>query len=536
MSTTILRNYQNKLIEDVHASWAQGNQAVIMQLATGGGKTVTFVEIVAQHPKPVLIIAHRAEIIYQISLALARRGLRHFYVAPLPTVREGVALHMRELQQSFYSTTAHIAVASVDTLKQLSFEPDLIVVDEGHHVLRKNKWGKILAKWPNARLLLVTATPTRSDGMGLGYHTDGLAHSLVQSLSMRDLIAQGHLCNYRIFAPKSDLNLIDVPIAASGEYSHPKLCMAVGKSHLVGDVVEHYRRLANRKLGITFCVSIQAATETLAAFREAGIAAEILTGQTPQQLRAHILSKFRAREILQLINVDILGEGVDVPAVEVISFARPTNSFGLYCQQFGRGLRPLLGKDRVIIIDHVGNTLRHGLPDAHRVWTLDRKEKRSKSSEEPLIKIKTCIECFLVYSREYNKCPHCGHKSLPIQRTLDHVDGDLCELDLDMLAKMRGEVKRIDSPPRIPIGLPKPAQYAVVKNHEARQKAQCDLRSSIALYAGLLKSQGLDDSRIYRKFYLTFGIDILSAQVLNTHHAEILRNTIDAQFNKCILT
>jgi DNA repair protein RadD len=533
-----LRDYQEKVKADVYAAWANGLQNVVAQLSTAAGKTVIFSDIARDYSTDyVVAIAHRVELVSQMSLTFARYGIRHNIIAPRESVREIVAVHMRDLKRSYYDLHARCHVAGVDTLIRMNPTPPwfdlvkLVIQDEAHHVLRDNKWGRAAALFPNARGLYPTATPTRADGCGLGRHADGIMDALVIGPPMRNLIDRGYLSDYRIIAPPNDLDLSDVNVTPSGDYSPPRLRTAVRRSRIVGDVVKHYQKFAAGKLGVTFAVSIEAATEIAAAFRAEGIAAEVISGKTPDLLRATIMDRFRRREILQLVNVDLLGEGVDVPAIEVISMARPTCSYAVYAQQFGRALRPMPGKDYAIIIDHVGNWTRHGPPDKiDRVWTLDRRERRSKASATDVPATKTCLneECLSVYERIYRACPFCGHYTPPAERgSPEFVDGDLLELDPRVLAQLRGEINRVDGMPRIPQGVTEIARRGIFNRHMERQREQAQLRETIALWAGYLKARGYDDSRIYRVFYLTFGTDIATAQTLGTREACELNELIN---------
>jgi len=531
-----LRDYQYKLIEDVTAAWETGATNVLMQLSTGGGKTVVFSDIIAKCGEPSVAIAHRVEIVSQISLTLARYGVRHNIIAQPSAIREIVSIHMQELGRRYYDPSATCTVAGVDTLIRMDEHTPwfknikLVVQDEGHHPLKENKWGIAANLFPNARGLYPTATPCRADGKGLGRHADGIIDAMVQGPSMRELILAGHLTDYRIFAPPSDLNLTNVPITAGGDFSNPKLREAVHESHIMGDVVDHYLKIAKGLLGVTFAVDVEAATQIAAAFRKQGVPSEVISAKTPALLRSQIMRKFKNREILQLVNVDLLGEGVDVPAIEVVSMARPTQSYGLYCQQFGRALRPMPGKTHAIIIDHVDNVKRHGLPDAPRVWTLDRRERKRKTADD-VIPTKTCMDCFAVFEGFRKSCPFCDYVNPPRGRsTPEEVEGDLFELDADVLAALRGEIKRIDDVARIPHGLPVPAEIAIAKRHLIRQEAQHDLRASMASWAGYYHPQ-LQDCEIYRLFYHTFHIDILTAQTLNTADALKLKITIDELVN-----
>lgn len=540
--TIKLRDYQTSIIARVQEAWSSGATNVAIQLSTGGGKTVVFSALINMLKVPTITIAHRSEIVSQVSLTLARYGIRHNIVAQKNIVREIIALHLLEFNKSFYDAQSQCHVAGVDTLLRMDVKTawfkkiKLVVQDEAHHVLKDNKWGKAAGLFPNARGIYPTATPIRADGKGLGRHANGIIDALIVGPQMRNLINEGFLTRYRIVAPKSDIDLTQVPIAAGGDYSLPKLRTAVHKSHITGDVVKHYLKFARGKLGVTFAVDIEAATEIAQAFREQGVSAEVITGKTPDMLRASIMRKFRNREIMQIVNVDLLGEGVDVPALEVVSMARPTQSYCLYSQQFGRALRPMQGKEHALIIDHVGNVIRHGLPDdVRRIWSLDGRAAKLRTSPLDVVPVKTCLntECLAVYERTKRECPQCGYYTPPADRSKpEYVDGDLTELDESILEQMRGEIKRIDGAPRVPQHLDAIAKRAIVNRHNERRDAQVSLRNTIAQWAGFLKEQGLNDSEMYRQFYFDYGIDVASAQVLNCSDANDLEDKIKLTINQ----
>jgi DNA repair protein RadD len=533
-----LRPYQKQVIQEVYQAWEQGAQNVCVQLPTGAGKTVIVSEILSRHKGYAIAIAHRVELLSQISLTLARYGIRHRFIAQKSSIRDIVSLHTGELGRSFYDPHSRYIVAGVDTLVRMSEKTkgfnqiSLVVQDEGHHPLKNNKWGTVASYFPNARGLYPTATPVRADGKGLGRHADGIYDALIVGPPMRHLIDLGYLTNYTITAPPSDVNLKDVPITASGDFSPPKLRHAVHKSRITGDVVENYIKFAAGKSGVTFAVDIEAASEIAEAFRAQGVPAEVITSKTPDLLRAHIMRRFRNKEILQIVNVDLLGEGVDVPAIEVVSMARPTQSFAVYAQQFGRALRPLPGKDVAIIIDHVENYKRHGVPDhIDRTWSLDRRDRRERSTPSDVIPLRNCLNpvCFRVYQRVYKCCPYCGYYPEPAARSApEFVDGDLCELSPETLAKLRGEIAVIDGAPRVPNHAEKKIQIAIMNRHYDRNKAQRGLRDTIAQWAGYLKAQGHDDSYIHRYFFFKFGLDVFKAQTLSTKEAQTLQNKIEA--------
>jgi superfamily II DNA or RNA helicase len=526
-----LRPYQSDLKVGIDSVWEQGGTPIGV-LPTGAGKTVVFARILAEHDGAAVVIAHRRELVGQISLALAREGVTHRIIAPNTTIRAIVRQNTEELGRSYYSPAADIAVASVDSIRRAPEKwrerVTLWVIDEGHHVLRANKWGKALALFPNAKGLGVTATPERADRKGLGRHASGIFTALVVGPSMRELIDAGHLSDYRIFAPPSSLDTSQIAISkATGDYSVHDMQTAVSKAHITGDVVEHYIRLAYGKLGVTFAVSIREAEILAEAFRQAGVPAAAVSSKTPGPERVEMIRRFRNRELLQLVNVDIFGEGFDLPAIEVVSFARPTMSFPLFCQSFGRALRPMPGKEYATVIDHVGNVAAHGLPDAYRTYSLDSRE--AKTAHLTLDSVKACPHCARVYRRVHVECPYCNHVPIPVERgTPEQVDGDLVELDAATLEAMRNAVSRVDMDPEEYArelnrrGCPQIGIAANKKRHIATQDAQHRLRHILDWWRGVKQTEGLSERESFKAFYLEFHVDVLSARSLPAKDADAL--------------
>lgn len=540
--STNLRPYQSDLAQKVTACWASGQRNVLAQLPTGGGKTVLFSHLIEQHQGVSVAMAHRSELVGQMSLALARNGVRHRVIAP-PEVRADIeAMQMHEFGRRYVDPHSNVIAAGVHSLVNKS-EPwmqqcGLWVCDEAHHLGDKsNVWGRAVAMLPNARGLGVTAIPQRADGKGLGRHADGVFDVMVQGPGMRELIDMGYLCDYRIFAPRSDLDLSGVAVGASGDYVAKQLRAAVHKSHLTGDTVAHYLRLTPGKLGITFTVDIETAEETAEEFRGKGVRAEALSSTTPSGWRIKVMRAFRHGDVQQLVNCDLLGEGTDVPACEVVSFARPTESFQIYGQQFGRVMRILEGKRFGTVIDHAGNVMRHGLPDAYREWTLDRRDRRSRSAPTGVIPVTTCTKCSGVYERVHSRCPCidpdtgtiCDHYNEPAARTgVQYVDGDLGELDAHTLALMRGQVAKVDGTFYPPSGLDGVAAMGARKTHAARQETQAALRAVMALYGGWRTAAGDSLPMAQRRFFLTTGIDVMTAQTLGGKDAAALMEKINS--------
>lgn len=553
MTPVKLRPYQQALKQDIRDAWAAGARNVLAVSPTGSGKTVLFSDTIREHNGPACAIAHRKELVCQISLALARAEIRHRIIGQEHVVRLVNRIHTEELGKSYYHPNAHTAVASVGTLNSWAKKPavqrwaqtvGLWVHDEAHHITRENHFGRACGLFPNARGLGVTATACRADGKGLGRHADGIMDVMVQGPTQRQLIRDGYLTDYVIYAPPSDLDMSRVPVSADGDWSKPGTKKAVRKSTIIGDVVSHYLRIAPGKLGITFSDSVENATDIAAQFNAAGVPAAVVSAETPDAERVDTIRRFRRRELLQLVNVDLFGEGFDLPAIEVVSMARPTQSFNLFVQQCGRALRPMPGKTHAIIIDHVGNIARHArvveengklvIDLCNRVFTLDRQDRRSRQAPDDVIPTRTCLSCFRVYEAVQRSCPFCGHIPVPASRSgPEFVDGDLFELDAAALERLYGGIARVDASIDQHLQdtgagyLGSIIQRSVAARHREHQAAQAELRESIGWWAAYQRTAGRPDSESYRRFYFRYGIDVLSAQALKPAEAAELKLRID---------
>ncbi len=546
-----LRGYQSAGIEQINGAWDRGVQNILKTGPTGSGKTVEFSHILQNHNGVSVAIAHRQELVSQISMSLAHEEVGHDIIAPRPTIKWIQKLHREEFGQSFYDPGAKTSVAGKGTLvaraDQLGNWPKQVglwVLDEAHHCLRENTWGTAVDLFPNARGLGVTATACRADGKGLGRHADGVFDELILGPSMRELIDHDpqYLCDYEIWAPPSDLDLSEVEVSsATGDFKEKQVARAVKRSHLVGDVVEHYQSRAAGKRGITFAVDIESAHDLADAFNQAGVRAAAVSSKTPDPERHRLIKAFRNGELMQLCNVDLFGEGFDLPAIEVVSFARPTFSYPLYVQQFGRALRILAGKLYAIILDHVGNVERHdGPPDIPRNQTLDRREKARRGERDPdVIPTRICTGCTKPYPLDLLVCPYCDEEWVASRRDgPQQVDGDLIQLDRKILDQLYGQVRKVDESGdafkrRMEYaGVPRPGVIAGSRRHLERQHAQRDLRAMMQMYS---ESQARDDRVTQKRFFLRYGVDVLTAQGLGRTDAERLAWTIIRDLGRGVL-
>jgi len=237
---------------------------------------------------------------------------------------------------------------------------------------------------------------------------------LVLSISMRELVEQGHLVPARYFAPsKPDLSKLKT---SKGDYVVKELAERVDKPQLVGDVIDNWKRIAPDRQTVVFCVTRSHARHVHDAFADEGVAVGYLDGETPLEERKQVLADIASGAIQVLVNVFVATFGWDCPSISCVVLARPTRNITLYLQTAGRGLRTAPGKEDCIIIDHSGAVEQHGFVDDLIPWTLDgnedvREKKKAQEKERSEPKDITCKECKTVF-RNARICPNCGHQMI----------------------------------------------------------------------------------------------------------------------------
>lgn len=412
-----LRPDQSALLSRVRDSLTHARSS-LMVAPTGFGKTVCFswmAQRVVHRKKRVVILVHRDELIDQVAETLRRFGVPCTYVAAGRRYRHEIP----------------VVVASVFTLKNrlhIVHAPDLVVVDEAHHAIAASSWGKVIAAWPQAKVVGVTATPQRLAGEGLGE----LFEDMVVGPSTADLIDAGSLSPYEYYCPPT-VDLTNVR-TRMGDYAVIDLEKAMNQAGVTGNAVEHYRDLAHGKRAVVFCVSLKHAAAVRDQFRSAGYRAEQIDGTMEKVDRRALVQRFSAGQVQVLVSCDVVSEGFDLPAIEVAILLRPTQSVSLYLQQVGRALRTFPGKSHALILDHAGNVNRHGLPDEVREWTLDAK-KRKKSNKDKAPSVRLCPTCFAALPSGTTNC-RCGHVFVPQPREVAENDGKLVKVTPEMRAEL----------------------------------------------------------------------------------------------------
>lgn len=420
-----LFDYQQQAVGNIRATLKSGARAPLLVLPTGGGKTVVFTFIAkgAAAKGGALLLAHRKELVSQISAALERWDVPHGVVAP-----------------DSAPTDHPVQVAMVQTLarrckldKAGRYRRPLVIIDEAHHATRDSTWGKVLEHNEGAILLGVSATPCRLDGKGLGKDADGFFDSIIVGPSVSELIRRGRLCPPVVYSPERLPDLEGVK-RRGGDYVAADLAARVGALGITGDAVAHYTARCPRAPAIAFCVDAKHADHVAAQFSAAGYQAAVLMGTTPDGLRKRMIADLGTGALHVLVSVNVVSEGTDIPSVVAAIMLRPTMSFSLAMQQAGRALRICPGKDRAIILDHAGNMIKHGLPTEPVTWTLDGMDKPARAGSD----LKPCFGCKALVAVRLAECPHCGRElrkvdnpvveALQVEDLYGAAEGELLEL------------------------------------------------------------------------------------------------------------
>jgi ATP-dependent helicase IRC3 len=337
-----LRNYQQEALDAMLKAERQGISKQLVVLPTGAGKTFLFAHlpIVRSNSLPMLVLAHRAELLHQakakieainpnltvaIEKAEHKAGRVDVVVASVPTLGRGNSTRIEGFEDIYFKT---------------------IIVDEAHHAAA-NSYQKILKYFKPDYVLGVTATPQRSDSVGLIDTFD----EIVYYKSIEDLINEGWLSPLVGYRVKTNTDISEVEIV-NGDYKQEQLAEAIDNPSRNNSIVNAFVDLARTKKTVVFAANIAHARNLAASFAaQTRTQVRVVLGETPDEERQQILSDFRSGVVQVIINVGVLTEGFDEPGIEAIILARPTRSTLLYTQIVGRGTRLNENKPNCLIID-----------------------------------------------------------------------------------------------------------------------------------------------------------------------------------------
>ncbi|HIK06603.1 MAG TPA: DEAD/DEAH box helicase family protein [Trichormus sp. M33_DOE_039] len=386
-----LRDYQQDLVSKTFATWSNGIRKVLLQLSTGGGKTIIFAAVASKFTASgsgVLVVAHREELIIQASEKLEA----------VTKVQPGI------IKAGYKPTDSLIQVASIQTLSRRQTYPTakLVIIDEAHHS-SANSYRRLLDAYPDALILGLTATPRREDGYGL---RDIFDH-LICSITTKELIALGYLTDYKLIA---GFKYSQHKVPQKRDFTKKEL-EEVASDYKPSEVLKQWKNFCSGNKTVIFAVNVKHSQEIAAVFCADGITCEHLDGETPNNERKAILNRFRSGQTQVISNCAILTEGFDCPDSSAAVIARPTSSVTLWLQMIGRILRPAPGKEYATILDMTDNWFRLGRPCDNRKWSLE------PVSCDPDTQGVRC-------------CPHCHHVFKPMAaliRTKEYFNSKTAE-------------------------------------------------------------------------------------------------------------
>lgn len=420
-----LRSYQLEADQALRASMRSGHRSPLEVLPCGAGKTVLFCHFcqgATAKGKRVMILSHREELVEQISKTLDEFGVRHGFVTA-----------DKVYDDRHLATVASIMSLASRLKRGLPIaKPDLLIIDEAHHGVA-GSWKRVLEMWPDVPRIGVTATPQRLSGEPLGEVFD----DLIVGPTAGQLIQLGALSPYVVIAPEVDV----AELRRRGADFDLKQAAKKRKPQIVGDAIANYVKYAAGKRFVLFEVTVDKAKESARLFEAAGFRVACIDGSMAKADRKELVKMFRDGFLDGLTTCDLISEGFDLPAIEVAICLRPTESLALWIQQFGRALRPFPGKERAIILDHAGNTMRHlWLPESEVEWSLSGKAKiKGLTDSGPAVR--TCPFCHAAQfaTAGLDSCKVCGclfNVGASNGREIKKVEGNLVEVDPELLARI----------------------------------------------------------------------------------------------------
>lgn len=406
-----LRPYQEEAVVGVLSALARGVRRIMLQAATGAGKTLIASAITAR-----LLRASDRRVLFVVpAIELVDQTLEKFF-------REGIC-DVGVMQASHWLTDSSrpTQIASVQTLLRRNIpSADLVFIDEAHRWFDFYRRWILDPAWADVPFIGLSATPW-TKGLG-SYYPD-----LIVTATTQELIDTGYLSPFKVFAPAHpDLKGVRT---VAGDYQIDELGVAMNKQPLVADIVQTWLKLGIGRPTLCFAVNRLHAQNIQQQFEAAGVRAAYIDCDTPTGERKAIRDKFENGEFEVVVNVGVLTMGVDWD-VRCIILARPTKSEILFVQIIGRGLRLAEGKDHCFILDHSDTTLRLGFVTDIRHNHLDDGRTRASRKHDGIRLPKQCPQCSCLRPASTPVCPHCGFVAKPVNR-IKPIDGELYELRAD---------------------------------------------------------------------------------------------------------
>lgn len=335
----VLQKDALKQLQITH-EWGQAAGVVIMP--TGSGKTrIAAIDSSRVDARRILYVAHTHEI-----LDGAEREFGHVYGAD--SVHRGWKYTDSTPSPSVHLSTIQSVSRSIG--KAAAPQYDYVVVDEFHHAAAKS-YRKLMSQVKPDFLLGLTATPFRGDKQDV---IELCKRNIIVNYELRTGIESDVLTPYHYYGCFDDVDYSRLKHVAGG-YTVKDLNKALIIPDRDEAIIKKWYAMAQDLRTLAFCCSHQHATRMASSFKAAGIPAAEYLGTTPMENRGELIERLQYGDIKILCAVDVLNEGIDIPFIECLLFLRPTESKRIFFQQLGRGLRHSPGKERLLVLDFIGN-------------------------------------------------------------------------------------------------------------------------------------------------------------------------------------
>ena len=398
-----LRDYQRDLLERVRDALTSTGAKIMLQLPTGGGKTLIAGMLLSgwlNGGRKAVWLTHRKELVVQTGVMLGEAGVSAEANIPwdsgacAPSKANGVVILMAQ------TVTRRNTRADVDVWGGYT-DTDLMIIDEAHHATADG-WERAIRQWPG-RVLGMTATPWRLS------IREGFKHifdCLLPGPQAANLQQDGWLCNSRVLSPLEEELIQGGEVDRTGEFSDSGIEEANrGRDIWTAGALRFWQKHCADRQTVVYAVSVEHARSLRDVFKEAGIPVGVLLGETPNGERGRLIESFLDGTIKALINVAVATEGFDLPDAACVVLTRPTMSLSLYLQMVGRGLRPKQNDGDCIILDLAGNSSVHGLPKEDRQWSLLPRGEQPSGGPPVVVR---CPECESVSPAASHECTACG--------------------------------------------------------------------------------------------------------------------------------
>ncbi len=392
-----LRWYQDDAVRQIRQCYKEGKRRVILCLATGGGKSEILLNIASKavdKGSSILLFTDRRGLTRQLHGRAVSSGFD-----------AGIML------AGYYNESAYpFQIAGKQTfLSRVHSElppADIICIDECHRGIQG--YQPILDRYPNAYMLMLTATPILPNGQGMGAYAD----AIVCPVQPSQLLSEGYLVPAVCYAPDVP-DLKGVKTGPDGEWVSTQLAERMSAKNLVGNTVREWKKHLQGRKTLGFACNRAHAQEMVKLYKDENIRTGYLDQHSTDQEFDDQLGALREGRLDIVWNVAKCVEGIDVPEIDAVQLFRPFRKIVMPWQIFGRAMRPApwVGKKDMVVVDHAGVVLLHGLPGTDVDWPFDAsdgcvEQRREKETEPGEPKLVACPACGFVFSAAPS-CPRC---------------------------------------------------------------------------------------------------------------------------------